>query len=57
MSSSTLYAQRRTLIDQDLTPGTYDYRLDASNLQAGTYFYRIQVDGDTPEVRKMVVVK
>ncbi|MBK8704223.1 MAG: T9SS type A sorting domain-containing protein [Saprospiraceae bacterium] len=46
-----------TLISENLTPGTYDYFLDARNLAPGTYFYRLQVDGDTPEVRKMVVVK
>ncbi len=47
----------QTLINQTLASGIYDYRLDARDLAPGTYFYRLQVDGDTPEVRKMVVVR
>ena len=45
-----------TLVNEYREAGSYDYRLDASNLPTGTYFYSI-VSGDFKEVRKMVLIK
>jgi photosystem II stability/assembly factor-like uncharacterized protein len=44
------------LVNQELSPGTYEVDFDAGNLSSGTYFYRLQ-SGDYVETKKMTVVK
>lgn len=45
-----------TLLDQQLRPGTYSVRFDASQLPSGAYFYRLQA-GSMVETKKLVVVR
>jgi photosystem II stability/assembly factor-like uncharacterized protein len=44
------------LINQNLNPGTYKINFDASNLNSGIYFYRLETNGFT-ETKKMVLMK
>jgi len=45
-----------TLVNQQLTPGTYSVDWDASNQPSGVYFYRL-VLGDNSQVKKMILLK
>lgn len=44
------------LVNQDLTPGRYQYNFDASNFPSGIYYYRIKTDSYT-EIKKMILLK
>jgi photosystem II stability/assembly factor-like uncharacterized protein len=48
--------ERATLVNQNLSAGTYKTEFDASALPSGTYFYRITAAGYT-ETRKMILIK
>nr|NIT56296.1 T9SS type A sorting domain-containing protein [Fodinibius sp.]NIV11260.1 T9SS type A sorting domain-containing protein [Fodinibius sp.]NIY24879.1 T9SS type A sorting domain-containing protein [Fodinibius sp.] len=45
-----------TLVSENLNPGTYKYRWDASGLASGIYFSQIQA-GDFLQRRKMILMK
>ena len=45
-----------TLVNQNLPSGTYDMNFDASKLNNGVYFYRLQADGFV-QTRKMILLK
>ena len=45
-----------TLVNEDLTAGTYKVDCNASKYSSGVYFYKIQV-GDFSDVKKMMLVK
>jgi subtilisin-like proprotein convertase family protein len=45
-----------TLVNEYLTAGTYEVKLDASNISSGTYFYKITA-GSFTDIKKMVIVK
>jgi hypothetical protein len=45
-----------TLVNQELTAGTYQYDFDASNLSSGVYYYKLQA-GNFTETRKMILVR
>lgn len=45
-----------TLVNEELSPGAYEYTFDGSQLTSGVYFYRIEADGFT-EIKKMMLVK
>lgn len=45
-----------TLLDAPMAPGEYEYRLNASDLSSGMYFYKLTV-GNFSEVRKMILIK
>lgn len=45
-----------TLIQQNLSAGLHQIKFDATNLQSGTYFYRIETNKNS-EIRKMVLLK
>jgi photosystem II stability/assembly factor-like uncharacterized protein len=45
-----------TLADEYRAPGSYEVRLDASNLAGGMYFYKL-VSGSFSETKKMILVK
>ena len=44
------------LVNEQLSPGTYEYEFNASELTSGTYFYRLQSE-DFSEIKKMILVK
>lgn len=43
--------QVRQLLHQEMQPGVFSLQLDASGLQAGTYFYQIAVNGQQQTVK------
>jgi photosystem II stability/assembly factor-like uncharacterized protein len=52
----------QALVDEDLSPGTYEVDFKAENLQSGVYFYRLTVDGNSSsggftETKKMILIK
>ncbi len=46
----------RSLVNEKLGTGTYEYNFNASNLNSGVYFYKL-VSGNYSETRKMLLVK
>ena len=46
----------QTLINQSLSPGTYEVDWDGNNLAGGVYFYKL-TSGAFTETRKMILVK
>jgi len=44
------------LVNQQLTPGTYEVEWNASNNPSGVYFYRLITEGFS-DTRKMVLIK
>jgi hypothetical protein len=46
----------RSLVNQELDPGTYEANFDAGNLSSGTYFYKLTVGG-FESVKRMVFIK
>jgi len=45
-----------TLLNNELSPGTYELNFDANNFPSGIYFYRLFSD-DFVEVKKMILIK
>jgi photosystem II stability/assembly factor-like uncharacterized protein len=45
-----------TLVNQQLSPGTYEVNWDASNQPSGLYFYKL-TSGEYTETRKMILTK
>jgi endo-1,3(4)-beta-glucanase len=45
------------LIQKELTPGSYNYELNAGSLSSGVYFYTLLADGNKIGSKKMVLVK
>jgi ligand-binding sensor domain-containing protein len=46
----------RTLVNGELTAGSYEYEFDGSGLASGVYFYRIET-GSFVETKKMLLIK
>ncbi|MGH2575022.1 MAG: T9SS type A sorting domain-containing protein, partial [Ignavibacteria bacterium] len=46
----------KTLINQDLSPGEYEYEFEADNMSSGFYYYSLRA-GENVSVKKMVLVK
>lgn len=46
----------KTLVEQQLEPGTYEILLDASSLSSGVYFYRLQ-RGQSSLSRKLLILR
>ncbi|MBK8983054.1 MAG: T9SS type A sorting domain-containing protein [Ignavibacteria bacterium] len=44
------------LVNQNLTPGSYQYTLNAGNFPSGIYYYKIQTDYFT-DIKKMMLLK
>jgi hypothetical protein len=45
-----------TMVNENLSPGTYNAEWNAAKYSSGVYFYRIQADEFT-EIKKMILVK
>ncbi len=45
-----------TLVNEELSAGSYNYQFDASNLTSGIYFYKLQ-SNDYSQVKKMMLLK
>jgi len=45
-----------TIVDEKLTPGTYEFNFNAGNLPSGIYFYKLQT-GDFVMTRKALLIK
>ena len=57
---NTLGEEVATLVDQNMSVGTYKVDFDASNLASGAYFYKMTVtnsNGSFTDVKKMMLVK
>ena len=46
----------RTLVDETMSPGTYNVTLNASDMSTGVYFYRLQV-GTNVHTKKLMLIK
>lgn len=46
----------QTLVNEQLTPGTYEVDFDASSLPSGIYYYKLE-SGTFMETKKMVLIK
>lgn len=44
------------LVNEELTPGVYQYNFDASNLSSGVYYYKLQ-SGNYSETKKMILMR
>ncbi|MDQ3021227.1 MAG: T9SS type A sorting domain-containing protein [Bacteroidota bacterium] len=44
------------LVNQELTPGSYQFTLDAASFPSGIYYYKIETESFT-EIKKMVLLK
>jgi len=53
---NSLGQQVALLVDEELSPGSYEYTFDGSAFASGVYFYSIQTDGFT-DTKKMLLVK
>jgi hypothetical protein len=54
---NTMGQEVATLVDQKLAPGTYTANWYAKDHSTGTYFYRLEVDGQALPAKKAVLVK
>jgi len=45
-----------TLVNEELTPGIYQYNFDASNLSSGVYYYKLTA-GKFSETKKMILMR
>ncbi|MDQ3020464.1 MAG: YCF48-related protein [Bacteroidota bacterium] len=46
-----------TLVNINLNSGTYKYNFDASGMTGGVYFYKLVVDGNIIDTKRMVLLK
>lgn len=46
-----------TLVDGETSPGTHETRWDAARVAAGTYVYRLTVDGDLVATKRATIVR
>ena len=44
------------LVNQNQEAGSYDVKFDASNIQSGVYFYKLE-SGNQVETKKMMLIK
>ncbi|MFA7122607.1 MAG: T9SS type A sorting domain-containing protein, partial [Candidatus Delongbacteria bacterium] len=47
----------RTLVNEKRTYGHHAISFDASDLNSGIYFYRLQTDGRTIDAKRMLLIK
>jgi serine protease AprX len=46
-----------SLINENLSAGSYSVNFDASSLPTGTYIYRLSADNKVISARKMLIIK
>lgn len=46
-----------TLVEQKQSPGVYEVTFDANNLSTGIYFYRLILNGNVLDTKKLVLIK
>ncbi|MDD5360918.1 MAG: T9SS type A sorting domain-containing protein [Ignavibacteria bacterium] len=47
----------QSLVNETLSPGTYQVRFDGSGLSSGIYYYKLTVDNKPIAIKKMVMIK
>ncbi|MEO8666655.1 MAG: S8 family serine peptidase [Ignavibacteria bacterium] len=47
----------RTLVNQNMTPGSYDINFTANNLSSGVYFYALFLNGNFANTKRMILLK
>ena len=45
------------IVNDNLNPGIYKFKLDGSNLASGVYFYSLLIDGEVLDTKKMVLLR
>jgi len=58
--SVTVYnaaGERVAEVKADCQPGIAQLSLDTASLSAGIYYYRISIDGNSREIKKLVLLK
>jgi photosystem II stability/assembly factor-like uncharacterized protein len=53
---NTLGKEVETLVNHQLSPGTYEVDFDGSRLSSGVYYYKLET-GDFTDTKKMVLIK
>jgi hypothetical protein len=46
-----------TLVNEGLSPGTYEVEWDGTNYPSGVYFYQLSIDNEQLATKKMVLIK
>jgi len=46
----------KTLVNEKLTPGSYEVIFNGSNLTSGIYFYKLMI-GNFTDTKKMILIK
>ncbi len=46
-----------TLVNEQLSPGTYEVEWDGSNYPSGVYFYKLSINNEQLATKKMVLIK
>ncbi|MEP7147095.1 MAG: T9SS type A sorting domain-containing protein, partial [bacterium] len=45
------------LVDEKLTPGSYEFKWEAAHLSSGVYFYSLEFDGNIIDTKRMILLK
>jgi len=45
------------IVNNEVSPGSYDYKFIGSELSSGVYLYRLVVDNNMIDTKKMVLLK
>lgn len=54
---NSLWKEVATLVNENLQAGIYEVNFEASNYSSGVYFYKLVVDGNVVDPKRMVLLK